>query len=499
MRSPKLSPALVVVLFISWGTPVRAQLISLKTVPLATGEQFQLYPADRVGVGALSIALPDTLRDPVASPATGAWLDGVYLFGAPVVYDYDGREGGGLTLPLGAFGSAGRWFGGLAGAVQEAQPVRVAAPSSSSFAWPDAAYAAVLPPEARSDSRLNNYVFVLAGRRLGERDAVALSASHAWLRAVQGVEQLYDGAAAIVQDGRLLDLRLGYMHAYDDGGSLDVVLLRNALDMTHDVAWLNNVAAGPVAPLPVFSWDHNADRTRTWGAYARYMRPLNDVWHAGVVVAVNRKSHPKIPNYQIMSIPRDPGTSTALSVGVGTVYEAGGMVVGADLLLEPGWTMTWATADAPVTVQDSLVLLQAGERAVENHFRFMNGIVRVAAGRQLDRLDLGAGLEMRSIGYHMTQYRFAEPWWLRRQDERWIEWTPTWGAALRLPGFQLRYDGRVTFGSGAHHSFAWVTPANAAVALDGVDFIPAPSMPLNFDYLTVWTHQISVSLSRPRR
>lgn len=498
MRSRMLSFASLVLLVTLCALPAHAQLISLKTIPLATGEQFQLFPSQRVGVTLPDIALADTLRDPVASPATGARLSGVRFFGAPIVYDYAGREGGGLTLPLGAFGSTGRWFGGLAGAVQEVQPVRVATPSWSSFAWPNNVYpGSVLPPRARSDSRLNTYFFVFAGRRLGEHDAVAVSASQAWLQAVQGVEQLYAGAAAIVQDGDLLDLRLGYMHGYDDGGSLDVVLLRNALHMTHDVAYLNNLALDPVtgSPLPVFTWERNPDRTHTLGAYVRYVRPVNDDWRAGFAFTVNRKTHPKIPNYRIMSIPRDPGTSTALNAGVGTAYEVDGVVFAADLALEPAWTVTWALADAPI-VLDGVVVVPEGQRSVENHLRFMNGSLRLGVGRDLDRFALGAGLEMRSIGYHMTQYRFDVPWMLRRQDERWTEWTPTWGAALRLPGLVLQYSGAVTFGSGAHSGGGWVGLADGgSPTLDGVDFIPAPGAPLNFDYLTVWTHQLSVRVS----
>lgn len=126
----------------------------------------------------------------------------------------------------------------------------------------------------------------------------------------------------------------------------------------------------------------------------------------------------------------------------------------------------------------------------------MNAVLRVAAGQDREGYGVGAGLEMRTIGYHMTQYRFDTPWSLRRQDERWIEWTPTWGIAIRGAGLDLRYDGRVTFGTGVSQN-GWLDGWRATPALStarGVDFIPAPNGSLDFDQQTVWTHMVSISL-----
>ncbi|NIQ59422.1 MAG: hypothetical protein GWN71_40555, partial [Gammaproteobacteria bacterium] len=211
--------------------PAHAQLISLKTVPLATGDQFQLFPSERVGVGG-GIALTDLLRDPFARPATGARLDGVRFFGSPVLYDYAHESGGGLTLPVGALLSGDRWFGGVAGAIQELRPTQVAGTwfntSPLDDVVPDGPY---LPPSIRDDSRVNSYAFGLLGLRLGEGDAVAVSGFGAWLEAVQGIEEMYDGNVGIVQDGWIADVRLGWLHRFERGGSLDVVLLHDYVDM----------------------------------------------------------------------------------------------------------------------------------------------------------------------------------------------------------------------------------------------------------------------------
>ncbi|HEV2671671.1 MAG TPA: hypothetical protein VGU74_11295, partial [Gemmatimonadales bacterium] len=38
-----------------------AQLIPIKTIPIAQGDQFQLFPSDNLGMGGVSIALPDSI------------------------------------------------------------------------------------------------------------------------------------------------------------------------------------------------------------------------------------------------------------------------------------------------------------------------------------------------------------------------------------------------------------------------------------------------------
>ncbi len=53
-------------------TPGAGQLIGLKTVPLAAGEQFLIFPSENLGMGGASIAHDDPLSDPFSNPAKGA-------------------------------------------------------------------------------------------------------------------------------------------------------------------------------------------------------------------------------------------------------------------------------------------------------------------------------------------------------------------------------------------------------------------------------------------
>src|SRR5882672_5831317 len=104
-----------------------AQLIQIKTLPIAEGDQWRFFPSANLGLGGLSIALGDSLLDPFENPAKGARLSdrtrGVF-FGSPTFYSVSKNAGGGRTLPLGGIVRSGSTFGGLALAVQEIDEIK---------------------------------------------------------------------------------------------------------------------------------------------------------------------------------------------------------------------------------------------------------------------------------------------------------------------------------------------------------------------------------------
>ena len=55
-------------------TPLAAQLIQIKTLPIADGDQWRFFPSANQGLGGVSIALRDSLLDPFDNPAKGARL-----------------------------------------------------------------------------------------------------------------------------------------------------------------------------------------------------------------------------------------------------------------------------------------------------------------------------------------------------------------------------------------------------------------------------------------
>src|SRR5256885_13956824 len=111
-------------LFLTVAPPARAQLISIKTVPVAQGDQFDIFPSQHQGMGGPSIALADTLLDPFRNPAKGARLAVPRLFASPTFYGISKETGGGRTLPLATFAQRGTWYGGpsLAGPAVDPRP-----------------------------------------------------------------------------------------------------------------------------------------------------------------------------------------------------------------------------------------------------------------------------------------------------------------------------------------------------------------------------------------
>src|SRR5690242_7587850 len=81
---------------------LHAQLLAPKTVPVAQGDQFEIFPSSRTGMGGATIALADTLRDPFVNPAKSTRVTQTRLFAAPTFYGISDGGGGGRTIPIGS-------------------------------------------------------------------------------------------------------------------------------------------------------------------------------------------------------------------------------------------------------------------------------------------------------------------------------------------------------------------------------------------------------------
>lgn len=467
--------------------PGDAQLIPIRTVPLATGDQFMVYPSETAAMGGLSIAVDDALLDPFVNPAKGARLQGARLFGTPSFYGVSDDGGGGRTLPAGALFTADAWFGGGSLAIQELTA------AERPFFWNPWG-----PRLLSNQSSTNTYLHGLLGRRFGSggRTSVAFGASRADLGAVDGVELLYPLADEIAQDGSRLDLRLGLVHEWDEGRSLEAILVHDRLDMTHDVTtrefvWDEDQMTGEW----ITRREENLDRTNVWGLHTAYRQPLGTAgWRLGLAATGNRKDHPKIPNYEIMSIPRDPGHSWAYNLGVGLARTTGPATYGIDLVYEPIWTDTWAEAAEPLETADGDTI-PVGGKTVENDFFFSNVKARIGLAYEEQRFAFRLGLRVHSVDYTLEQFDNVEVS-RRTQDESWMEWTPTWGLSLLFSEVRLHYAGRRTSGTGRPGT-RWeggdFGRTMEALSASG-DFLPAPSGPLTLQETTVTTHQLSVEL-----
>ena len=464
------------------------QLVPVKTVPVAAGDQFFMLPSATLGMGGVTLAVDDSLADPWSNPAQGVFIAEPALLGAPTFYTISDQGGAGRTFPVAGFFKGGRWFGGAAMALQQVDN----ATGDNDVIW-----MRPLPwpggGQRLSDASARNvYAQGFLGARLGEGPwSLGLGFSAASLGALDGVDLLYMNAERVDQSGTLGDVRLG-LYRNGDRDRVAILLLHDRVSMTHDVTYVD-IQWDTVnwTPTAVRRIDVNEDKTRTVGGQVAYDRDLTAPgWRFGTSLTVNRKSHPKIPNYEIQNIPRDPGTTWAYAVGVGVSRTRGPVAFALDVEMQPIWSDTWQEADEDVKTSDG-GLIEAGGRTIENEFFFTNVILRTGFSWAVGISTLQAGVEVRSYDYRLEQ-RDHVTVTFRDQDENWMEWSPSLGAAFRVGDVELRYTGRLTTGTGQPGVLA--TP-EALMARDAAaDFILAPQGPLTLQDATVTTHQLSARI-----
>ena len=488
----------------------RAQLIPIKTIPIAQGDQFQMFPSSSLGLGGVSIALPDSIGDPFVNPATAARLRASRVFSSPTVYSISGNAGGGRSLPVAILARGASWYGGLALVLQQVDPSRPPQPGGVIAIAPVADV--LLPPGTPvpgPDLRAhgNTYAFGMIGRTLPRNFAIGASALWTGLHALDGVDLLYSGSLRVRQTGHAIDLRMGALKQWPtEHGvrALEAVVVHNRFAATHDVLYGDSYWDPGLQQFTTqLRTDQNFDYTNTWGAQLKYQIPIGSRergWSIGWLATANRATHPKLPNYQITNvavIPWDPGRSYAYNFGVGVSKVLGPATFGMDAIYEPIRSYTWADAVTPTPVVNGDTI-GLGGKTVENRFRFSNAVFRLGVGHDFDLpesknvIGLQFGLNVRSINYRLRQSDHVA---LEERALRtgWSEWTPTWGFSLRSPSLELRYRGSVTKGAGRPGSqFLFVGPR--ALAVSGNDFLAAPSGPLNLVNVNTTTHQISLSL-----
>ena len=472
-----------------WTTPVRsrAQVVSLKTVPVATGDQFLLLPSERLGMGGTSIALDDMLLDPFVNPAKGVLINESVLLGTPTFYGISNASGAGRSLPVTALFRSDDGFGAISFALQQLESGQR---QDVIFFATDVIWAG--PQQRLSESSATNlYLNGSVGRELGDSGfSVGAGVSWAGLNALDGVEHLYALSNGIDQSGHQADYRAGLFWDRREQ-HLEAVLVHNRFNMKHDVSYID-CRWDPVSERTIVAErvETNRDRTRTTGLQLGYSRPITESgWRVGGTWTVNRKTHPKIPNYEIMNIPRDPGISWAYDFGVGIAKSSGPATFGVDVVFEPIWSDTWAEAGADtVNVNDEVI--REGDRTVENDFFFTNVNLRLGLAYEFERASFQAGVEVRSYAYTLDQRDHIQDT-KRDQEESWMEWSPSIGAKAKFSEFEIGYAGRVTTGSG-RPGVQW-TGVRAEAAL-AADFIVAPSGPLTLQDALVITHQLTVSV-----
>jgi hypothetical protein len=457
-------------------TAANGQLVTPKTVPIHQDDQFAIFPTTRAGMASVSIALDDTLADPFANPAKATNIRVGGMFTSPFAHSISAGRGGGNTLPVGGVASSGLWAGAAVFALQKLNhgPTR-------GFGEPTAA---------------NQYGSVVVARRLPGGVSVGGSAYLAGLSSIDGVDLLYAGSDRLVESGSLSDFRLGMMKEWG-GRRFELLVLNNGTHMNHDVHFTTTNWSGGTPQVTTRS-EHNVDQTTIWGAHTQYVQPVgDDGWRVGFLATANRLSHPKIPNYQIQNIPRDPGTTYGFNVGMGASRTVGTTSFGFDVIEEPMFSDTWGTAANDTAIVGGGVL-HAGDKTVLNHFTFANRKIRIGVGHDyILSPDSGGswgyqlGMGVASINYRLHQTNKVQQS-DRVQDEGWTEWTPTFGLHWRSRDFVVQYLYRRTCGPSACIDLGMGDKVNPIVSAPSV--IAAATSPMSVNGGTSHVHQLMLEI-----
>lgn len=478
-----------------------AQIIVVKTLPIADGEQLSFFPSANLGMAGVSIAIRDSIHDLFVNPAKAGAVGGAgrvrgsYFFGAPTLFSVSSKAGGGSTFPAGVVARAGSSFAAAAVAIQTITDGRRAGGFAPGGFTLDAEGVA----GGGNDSHTNRYGFLLLGRTFAA-SKLSIGASALWstLGAIDGVNLLYTDARSVRQSGGSADLRLGMLKEWSGGHSFETLLLRRRVDMSNELTYVD-LYWDPIQRRTIERprLELDGERTQTWGLQLAYQRALADsAWRIGALVTANRLDHRNMPEYQIALFPSDRGRSSALNLGLGLARTSGGATLAIDAIYEPIWSRLWAVADSEAA-SPSGALIQAGSATVDNQLRFSNALVRmglsqdVALESQTTMLRLQLGIQARSI-YYTAEQRDLVRGSTRAGGDDWIEWTRTWGLVLRRRAIAIRYGGRLTSGAGR----PGVEVPGAVPLRPGPSLIepPPPAVSTTLNKVRVAMHQLSVSL-----
>lgn len=455
-----------------------AQLINLKTAPVATGDQFLVQPPVNIGMGNLSIALDDTLADPFINPAKTGKISGMHIYMLPTFYRISDGNGGARTLSVGGLTTGKEWFGGLGVAIQDMDQ----APSGSTL--------------LKDESTNNSYVWAQGGKWINKSTSLGGRLFWADLGALDGVDLLYPQSRRIDQSGYMLDLRVGLNGKTSARGNYEMLGLFHRTDMTHEVTYyfwgdpVFSIAIPPQRPRV----EENMDKTNTWGLHLGYDRPVGeDDWTLGGIFTINYKTHPKIPNYELMNIPRDPGNTWSFNLGFGASHTSEDNVTfGTDLIVEPIRSNTWVEAEQNIYNQDKTELLvEEGNKTIENDFSFFNSTIKTGLGWKEDQVLLQAGILAKTYRYQLKQHDYVQESF-RRQREHWTEWTFSLSVGMLFQSLNIKYTGLLTTGTGQPGTAS--TQQAARFSTLAADLIFAPDGELTLDNANVLTHQITVHI-----
>lgn len=475
-----MKPFMRVLAMLLWAGYAIAQGISVKTVPLLSTNQFSLIPSFRDDMGGVSIAVRAGLQDLFINPGNydpstrSQWFINPRLshwnFSQETSMRYNGQshgfyleqnsaKSGIFTFPLGfLFASKNIYTGAMAG-VQ----------ALSAHNWQSAHFKA------------SNFPWSWFGGLYLARIkmAIGVGVDYVRIRGVDGVYLLYPNAMRLTQKGSARQLRLGLSgtRANEDHWSL----------------------SGSGYWFKILQTERNLvnkDENNGWLIQANYMKKISAPLTLGVSIVADWRHHPKIPEYPLAGIPRDPGNTQALNFGLGLKWQNESTLFALDLIYEPVDVKTWADAAADFTNWDS-TFYRAGKVIMRNDYQFSNRMIRTGVQIKPTRwLSFATGALVKLYQYDYYQNDFLNHTERTGKPQRqWSETTWTGGIKIHTGNLVLTYSLRLQTGTGLLEP-QWLRGWFAAE--DGIDFSKAdflipPTVPLNVTPVTYYTQWLGLT------
>jgi hypothetical protein len=346
-----------------------------------------------------------------------------------------------------------------------------------------------------TDDYANTYTFGMFGYAIpGTGFSMGASARWADLSAIEGVQYLYSNSFDLQQKGTIREYRLGVRGEWAGERVVEVLVAHQKTEMEH----------GRSRPI-YYPWEGDLlysnpgdyieeDQSQGFALEFSYRQPVASTLTAGALLVLDLKSYPKIPNYQLVNIPRDPGDSRAWNIGFGVSNNDGKSILGLDVIYEPAFSETWAEADGTEFVPAGRMIM-VGSRTIENTFDFYNHIIRL--GIRSAVRDLGIGVSLHSYKYYMKQVNHILET-SRRQKEEWTEVTVTLGFGFDLFGGHVKYLGLFTTGTGRPGVTSPQGSISPRATFDtAASFMVAPSGQLSLDEAWTGVHQLSFVIQLP--
>ncbi|MBI2427222.1 MAG: hypothetical protein HYV29_00210 [Ignavibacteriales bacterium] len=482
MRTTSLFTVLLAALFIVTAT-LTAQIITVKTYPILSDQSVLELPSANGGLGGIAFALHDRFAEPYRNPAFITSSKGVAMFVLPrwsgwnlshtggtrytqSGYDYSSQQSASnAQLSIGALTADGTY--GIAVATGY-QRLRSSLRDGTSGSL----------PFTSSFNADQHPILVAGGLAITEHISIGALYNYIPLKGFDGIQFLYPRSRTVHVSGSVNEYRLGVSAAFGSS-AFDIVAGRNMLDASHGATY----EWGPMV--------ENKDENDNIFAQGIFRQEVSEKVSLAATATANWKELPKLPDYPIAGVPRDPGYTRAFNLGGGMTYMMNPSILFAfEYLYEPIMADTWVDALETRTTGSGTIM--KGNREQEHNYDFHNHILHLGLQIRPEEwltLQAGASLHSYSYAYEMKDHlnnisRQSSP------ENEWTETTLTGGIIAQYGNVQLSYTAEFLTGRGLleqERIFRW---DQAGVRAN--DVILVPNDFLKIKPVNVMSHRMTV-------